>query len=177
MMGWGPEPYHMQIKNAANCVWGGIPGGVLTGDGPFLNKDTPHFAPWEPKVGSDEDAFEMIRTVAALRRGPGKDSLVFGRMLRPAAVNGIPTVEWRYEGRQHRVPSVFHAAWQAPDGRFGIVLANWTRQEQKITLSDSRLSVPPKACVSGRELVCTPLAQDSGVTSVVLPPLACAIVK
>jgi hypothetical protein len=61
-MGWAPEPYHMQIKNAANCVWGAIPEGVLTGDGTFLNKDTPHFAPWDPKVGSNEDALEMIRT-------------------------------------------------------------------------------------------------------------------
>ncbi len=33
MMSPGPEPYHVQIANAANGVLGEIPGGVLTGNG------------------------------------------------------------------------------------------------------------------------------------------------
>ena len=69
-----------------------------------------NWAPWEPMVGSDDDAVEMIRTVTALRRGPGKDFLVFGRMLRPAAVAGIQTIEWTHGKRTHRIPTVFHTA-------------------------------------------------------------------
>ena len=103
MMGSAPEPYHLPIRNAANCVFGEIPGAVMIGDGTLLNKDTMNWAPWEPKVGSDEDAVEMIRTVTALRRGPGKDFLVFGRMLRPATVEGILTVEWTHDKRSHRI--------------------------------------------------------------------------
>jgi hypothetical protein len=182
MMGWGAEPYHMQIKNAANCVWGAIPGGVLTGDGTFLNKDTPHFAPWEPKVGSDEDAFEMIRTVTVLRRGPGKDFLVFGRMLKPAAVNSIQVMEWTHEGRQHRVPSVFHAAWQAPDGRFGIVLANWTTEKQTVIINDTRLpgTKSGDAVVlhtADRALRVAPLHGEEAHRTVALAPLSCALIE
>lgn len=182
MMGWGPEPYHMQIKNAANCVWGAIPGGVLTGDGTFLNKDTPHFAPWQPKVGSNEDALEMIRTVTALRRGPGKDFLVLGRMLKPAGVKGIQMMEWQSEGRQHRVPSVFHAAWQAPDGRFGIVLANWTREKQAVVIQDARL---PETKAGGAVVLHTsdhalglaPLHGEEGHRTATLAPLSCALIE
>jgi len=182
MMGWGAEPYHMQIKNAANCVWGAIAGGVLTGDGTFLNKDTPHFAPWEPKVGSNEDALEMIRTVTALRRGPGKDFLVFGRMLKPAAVKSIQMMDWTHEGRQHRVPSVFHAAWQAPNGRFGIVLANWTTEKQTVIIKDTRLpgTKTGDAVVlhtSGRALRVGPLHGEAGHRTVALAPLSCALVE
>ena len=182
MMGWGAEPYQMQIKNAANCVWGAISGGVLTGDGTFLNRDTPHFAPWEPKVGSNEDALEMIRTVTALRRGPGKDFLVFGRMLKPAAVNGIQMMEWTHEGRQHRVPSVFHAAWQAPDGRFGIVLANWTTEKQTVIVKDTRLpgTKTGDAVVlhtADRALRVAPLHGEEGHRTVALAPLSCAMIE
>ncbi len=139
MMGTAPEPYHLPIRNAANCVFGEIPGGVMIGDGTLLNKDTSNWAPWEPKVGSDDDAVEMIRTVTALRRGPGKDFLVFGRMLRPAALEGIPTIEWT-QANAHRIPAVFHSAWQAPDGRVGVVLANWTSQDQAVSVTDPRLA-------------------------------------
>ena len=73
MMGYGPEPYHLPIRNAYNGVLGEIPGAVMIGDGTLLNKNTGNWAPWEPRVGSDDDALEMIRTVTAMRRGPGRD--------------------------------------------------------------------------------------------------------
>lgn len=139
MMGNAPEPYHLVIRNAANCVLGGIPGGVLTGDGTLLDKDTNNWAPWEPKVENSENAFAMIRNVTALRRGQGKNFLVYGRMLRPAEVNGIKAIEWTSGNRNNRIPVVFHSAWQTPDGRFGIVLANWTKKEQVVAIKDERL--------------------------------------
>jgi len=181
MFGSAAAPYHMQIKSAASCVWGAIPGGVLTGDGTFLNKDTPHFSAWEPKGGSDEDAFEMVRTVTALRRGPGKDFLLFGRMLKPAAVDGIQMMEWTYEKQQHRVPSVFHAAWEAPGGRFGIVLANWTTQKQTLNVRHARLPGTKAGDTivlqtSDRSLRVAPLPGAEGYRTVTLAPLSCAII-
>jgi hypothetical protein len=177
MMGSAPEPYHLPIRNAANCVFGEIPGAVMIGDGTLLNKDTMNWAPWEPKVGSDEDAVEMIRTVTALRRGPGKDFLVFGRMLRPATVEGILTVEWTHDKRSHRIPAVFHAAWQAPDGRVGIVLANWMGQEQTVDVADPRLAGALKLHISGRKLVSASTPGTAAGLRITLPALSCALLE
>jgi hypothetical protein len=177
MMGSAPEPYHLPIRNAANCVFGEIPGAVMIGDGTLLNKDTMNWAPWEPKVGSDDDAVEMIRTVTALRRGPGKDFLVFGRMLRPAAVAGIQTIEWTHGKRTHRIPAVFQTTWQAPDGRVGVVLANWTSQDQAVSVTDPRLAGTLALHVSGRELISAGVPGAADSVRLVLPPLSCAVVE
>jgi hypothetical protein len=175
MLGLGAEPYHLQIQNAANCVWGATAGGVLTGDGTLLNKDTPHFSPWEPKVGSDENGLEMMRAVTALRRGPGKDFLVLGRMLKPAAVTGAAVVSWTERGKTHCVPAVFDAAWQSPDGRFGVVLANWTTEQRTVSVADARLGAAAVVHVCGRqEKTSTAAARQDGLR-VTLPPLSCAM--
>ena len=55
------------------------------------------------------------------------------------AVKGIKTIEWERDSRIHRIPALFHAAWQAPDGRAGIVLANWTDKRRKAVVTDKRL--------------------------------------
>ena len=132
--GSAPEPYHLPIRNAYNLVVGQIPGAVMKGDGQLLNLDTMNWAPWEPQVGSDEDAVEMLRRTTSLRRGLARYLLVYGRMLGPASAAGIQTVRWQHGGHDHQLPALFHAAWQAPDNRFGLVLANWTTQEQEVIL-------------------------------------------
>ena len=136
MMANAPEPYHMSIKNAMNCVFGQIPGGVMTGDGTFLDKDTDNWAEWEPKIEDSEKVFKMIRNIALLRRGEAKDFLVYGRMLRPAIVQGIKMIEW--DGNSF--PAVLHSAWRAPDGRIGLVFANWTGEDAQLSVKDERLS-------------------------------------
>lgn len=138
-MGGGPEPYHLPIRNAYNGVLGEIPGAVMIGDGTLLNKDTFNWAPWEPKVGNNDHALEMMRTVTALRRGAGRDYLVYGRMQPPAQVDGIATITWQQDTRTWQIPAVFHAAWQSPEGRVGIVLANWTEHPQPVQMADVRL--------------------------------------
>jgi len=176
-MGAGPEPYHLPIRNAYNCVLGEIPGAVMIGDGTLLNKDTMNWAPWEPKVGDNGDALDVIRTTTALRRGPGKDFLVYGRMLPPADVQDIKTVTWEQGSRVHRIPAVFHAAWQAPDGRFGLVLANWTRQRQKVTVLDTRLAGEATAHRSAKRLSRNALRAENGQMTVSVPPLGCVLVE
>jgi hypothetical protein len=176
MMSLGPEPHHLETANAANCVWGALPGGVLTGDGTLLNRDTPNWAPWEPKIGNPEDGFEMIRTVAALRRGPARDFLVFGRMLKPAPLQGVETIEWTYQGRPHRVPAVFDATWQASDGRIGVVLANWTDAPQTVEVADDRLPGTSRTVyLSAAELITQ--TSSGAAATVVLPPRSCALVE
>ncbi len=179
MMSAGPEPYHVPISAAANAVLGGIPGGVLRGDGTLMDKDTNNWAPWSPRVGNDNDGLAMIRAVTALRRGPGKDFLVFGRMLRPAEVSEIKTVSWTHEGRAHHIPAVFHAAWQAPDGRMGVALANWTTRRQTVRVRDGRLAATQsgrvQTHVSGRRLRTLDASFNQGAVEVSLPPLSCAL--
>ena len=182
MMGFGPEPYHVQISNAVNAVYGSIPGGVLTGDGTLLDKDTPHFAAWQPKVGNDADGLEMIRTVAALRRGPGRDFLVFGRMQKPGRLTEVRRLQWQFGDREHNVPAVFHALWQAPDGSFGIVLANWTGEAQTVTLADEHLpdvvnGVEVICHQSGRQLTVTSLPGAAGSRTLTMEPLSCALLE
>ena len=180
MMGHAPEPFHLAIRNAVNCVLGGLPGGVLTGDGTLLDKDTDNWAPWLPHVEKSEDAFEMIRTVAALRRGPGRPYLVFGRMLRPAETTGIETMVWTSNGRENWIPAVFHSAWQGSDGRVGVVFANWTSSEQSLVVYDGRLTdggAPVTVHLSGRTLDRQESLPDSGRITLTLPPHSCAVLE
>ncbi|HUU23909.1 MAG TPA: DUF6259 domain-containing protein [Phycisphaerae bacterium] len=177
MMGFGPEPHHLPIRNAYNCVLGEIPGAVMTGDGTLLNKDTINWAPWEPKVGDNDDALEVIRTTTAMRRGPGRDFLVYGRMLPPARVENIRTITWQGDGRVHRIPAVFHAAWQAPDGRFGLVLANWTTRRRKVSVQEPRLGSEALRHACGKRLTRTKLPSAAGCLEVTIPPLGCVLLE
>jgi len=146
---------------------------VMVGDGTLLNKDTGNWAPWEPKVGSNDDALEMIRTVTALRRGPGKDFLVYGRMLRPAQVDGVRDIEWTEHGKNHCIPAVFDSAWRAPDGRHGVVLTNWTTQAQPVNVRDARLGASTRLWTSaGQDEVLS-----SDLVPVTVPPLGCVLLS
>jgi hypothetical protein len=170
--GYGPEPYHLPIRNAYNLVIGEIPGAVMKGDGLLLNKDTGNWAPWEPQVGSNEDALQILKAATVLRRGKGKDFLVYGRMLRPADVQNVNIIRWQQEGREHQIPAVFHAAWQAPDGRLGIVLANWTTETQEVRVVDERLGDKVLVSVSADSLESRMLSSADGNFMVTLPKLS-----
>ena len=175
--GSAPEPYHMPIRNAYNLVVGEIPGGVLTGDGLLLNRDTFNWAPWEPPVGNNDDSLAMLHSTAALRRGKAKDYLVFGRMQRPAEVAGIKIIRWESDGHVHKIPAVFHSAWRSPQGRFGIVLANWTNETQAVSLSDARLAKQILESISTQDVKTRPRQASLGKVPVSLPPLSCALVE
>jgi hypothetical protein len=175
--GSAPEPYHMPIRNAYNLVVGEIPGGVLTGDGRLLNRDTFNWAPWEPPVGNNDDSLAMLRCTIALRRGKARDFLVFGRMQRPAEVAGIKVIHWESEGQVHTIPAVFHAAWQSPQGHLGIILANWTNETQAVSLSDARLGKQIVESISAQDVKTRPRQVNMGKVTVSLPPLGCALVE
>ena len=175
--GSAPEPYHMPIRNAYNLVVGEIPGGVLTGEGLLLNRDTFNWAPWKPPIGSDDDSVAMLRCTAALRRGKARDFLVFGRMQRPAEATGIKIVHWENGGQVHKIPAVFHSAWQSPQGRFGIVLANWTNETQAVALSDRRLGKQIAESISSRDVKTQTRQANLGKVPISLPPLSCALME
>jgi len=177
--GVAPTPYHLEIRSAYNLIMGEIPGAILTGDGSLLNRgDTDAWwSPWSPAFGNNDDSIAMLRCTVALRRGKGRNYLVFGRMHRPANTTGIKIVHWESNGRVQEIPAVFHSAWKDPQGRFGIVLANWTKEKQTVTLSDSRLGKQAMESISGNEVSTRPRVVERGNLSVSLPPLTCALIE
>ncbi len=175
--GFGPEPYHLPIRNAYNLAIGQIPGAVLTGEGKLLNQDTINWAPWQPQVGSNEDALELLRTATALRQGRAKEFLVFGRMLRPANAGGIKTMKWEHNRELHEIPAVFHSAWQSPDGKFACVSANWTTEPQEFDLKHERLSARGTEAISSREMQVRDRQITDSSVRILLPPLSCALIE
>lgn len=178
-MGMGPEPHHLPTRNACNAVLGEIPGAVMIGDGTLLNKDTGNWASWEPRVGSDDQAVAVMRSALALRRGPGRDFLTLGRMLRPADVNEGEPVVWESASRMNRIPPIFHAAWRSPDGRAGVALANWTDQPRAAGLRDERLGRSLTEHVSGRRLEkrARGLRRAGARFDVTVPALGCVLIE
>jgi hypothetical protein len=176
MMALGPEPYAIETRTAWEGVWGEMVGAVMTGDGTLLNRETWNWAEWEPRVGSNDHALEMMRTVTALRRGAGRDFLVYGRMQRPALVADVPVHTWEAGGRERRVPAVAHAAWQAPDGRHCVVLANWTEDDVTVSVPDRRLGGSLVVHRVGRTETATPVTVVDGAARVTVPALGCALV-
>ena len=177
--GVAPTPYHLQIRSAYNLIMGEIPGALLTGDGSLLNRgDTDAWwSLWSSSVGSDEDSIAMLRNALALRRGKGRDYLVFGRMQRPSNAPEIKTIHWESNGKVHDIPAVFHSAWQSPQGRLGVVLANWTKDPQDLVLSDPRLGSQATETVSANEVNTRQRVVDQGKLSITLPPLSCILVE
>ena len=172
----GPEPYHLQIRNAYNLVVGEIPGAVLKGDGRLLNKDTINWAPWDPQVGSNQASLDMLRSATALRRGAAKPFLVYGRMLRPAMPVGIKMIEWQHSGQIHQIPAVFHSAWQSPDGHLGLVAANWTSQPQQVEFTHDRLAAGCTETISSSEIRAHHADVRDKTVRLTLPPVSCALV-
>jgi hypothetical protein len=177
--GSAPDPYHLPIKNAYNWVIGEIPGAVLQADGQLMNKDSAsvNWAPWQLAVGNHDDALQMLRATTALRRGAGKPFLVYGRMLAPAHVESIQSMHWQADGRDHRIPAVFHATWQAPDGHLGWALANWTNQAQEVSIIDPRLGATAKIHLAVQQLQVSTEQITGNRLAVHMPPLSCMLIE
>ena len=93
-------------------------------------------------------------------------------MLRPADVQNIEIIRWQEGNQEHHIPAVFHAAWQAPDERVGIVLANWTTETQKVCVVDDRLGDGVLASVSADSLDSEVLSSTNGSLMITLPKLS-----
>jgi hypothetical protein len=127
-----PNPYWMEIKTALSFVLGDQPTAVMGPGGRLIAWNGPYWAAWDTPVGDQAGILTLLRRSIALRRGVGRDFLVFGRMLRPAAVQGIEPITWTCDAHVATLPAVFHARWRAPDGRIALALANWNGDEQVV---------------------------------------------
>ena len=82
---------------------------------------------WKPDV---REAFKtMVRNCSRLYVEEGMDALVFGRMLKPLALD-VPERVLRIgkDGKTIRVPAVFHSVWQRTDGQRCVTLFNPERE-------------------------------------------------
>ena len=69
-----------------------------------------------------------------------------------------------------------HAAWQAPDGRYGVVLANWTSTDRSVAVATPRLGRSPMLHVCGKELESTTAEVRQDGCHVTVPSLGCALI-
>lgn len=79
--------------------------------------------------GLSSDARFMQKWVS-LYHGEGRPWLVYGRLIHPPKL-ACATITYR----DRPTPAVFHNAFRAPNGKVAVVLANATREAQKVTLS------------------------------------------
>jgi hypothetical protein len=79
--------------------------------------------------GLSTDARFMQKWVS-LYHGEGRPWLVYGRQIHPPKLE-CATITYR----DRPTPAVFHNAFRSPDGKVAVVLANATRETQKVTLS------------------------------------------
>ncbi len=78
---------------------------------------------------------DFVKDATALRRGVGKEYLVYGKMVKPRPV-ACETVAMYKPGTGYRndYPVVLSTAWQAPDGKVAQILASYRKQEETCTL-------------------------------------------
>jgi len=69
---------------------------------------------------------------------------------------------------------VAHAAWEAPDGRKALILANWTTEPRTVTIHDARLGDAVQVSASDAETVTQ--SSSEGSLSVTVPKLGCVLV-
>jgi hypothetical protein len=88
--------------------------------------------PWTRAIPDQAGILDWSKRVNHFRAGPAKDYLVYGRMLRPWTVSGVSQRDFGW-GKE---PSVMSATWKAPDGRIGVVLANYAdlRESPRVEL-------------------------------------------
>ena len=77
--------------------------------------------PWTRAIPDQSAIIDWVKRTNEFRAGIARDYLVFGRMLRPWKVSHVTVRDFGWGAE----PLVQSATWQAPDGRVGIVLANY----------------------------------------------------
>ena len=76
---------------------------------------------WTRAIPDQSAILDWANRINHFRAGIARDYLVYGRMLRPWTVSNVTERDFGW-GKE---PGVQSATWQAPDGRIGVVLANY----------------------------------------------------
>jgi hypothetical protein len=172
-----PNPHFLPIKAARAFVLGDLLGCCLGAGGRLQNWEPPPGQPWmewDRPAGDQAASYALFREALALRRGVGRDFLVFGRLLRPLPLSGVETVAWTHGGQANEIASLEHATWQAPDGRIAVALANWTDRPRAAALDLGALGDRPRALHVGADGGTVALPAGRRV-ELLAPPHSCAL--
>jgi hypothetical protein len=77
---------------------------------------------WSRAIPDQNAVLDWTKRLNRFRAGVARDYLIYGRMLRPWTVTNVTERDLGW-GKEPLAPS---ATWQAPDGRIGVVLANYS---------------------------------------------------
>jgi hypothetical protein len=77
---------------------------------------------WSRAIPDQDAILDWTKRLNRFRAGIARDYLIYGRMLRPWPVTNVTERDFGW-GKEPLAPS---ATWQAPDGRIGVVLANYS---------------------------------------------------
>ena len=171
-----PNPYWMQIKTAHSFVLGDILTAIMGPEGRLMAWAGRPWATWDTPPGNQEAILTLLRRAIALRRGVGRDFLVFGRLLRPLAVRDIAQVHWICGQQLLSMPAVLHARWEAPDGRTAVALANWTEEERLVRFEVAREHATSRRYHLQHDRLETVELAPIGTFPLILPPLSVALV-
>ncbi len=128
-----PPPGEPGLLNTSRA-WG-LAAAVVLGSRPAATGISPDDA--------DPALLDLFLRASRLAAGSARRYLVGGRMLRPPSVDSPAlTFAWldfdlvtgAFEVRQRSAPSVLGSAWQAADGRRGILIANLAGSAQSVTV-------------------------------------------
>jgi len=158
-------------------VLGDIMTAIVGPGGRLMNWAGQPWASWDTPAGDQEAILTLLRRATGMRRGSGRDFLVFGRLLRPYPVHDIEHLSWSTERGSTTMPAVMHACWRAPDGRTAVALANWTEEEQVVRLGESSEGLSPRRYHLQGDAPRTVELDGSAITPLVLPPLGVALVE
>lgn len=90
---------------------------------------------WDDPGPNHASAAALIRNLNAWRRGAAHEYLIYGRMIKPAAIEGVYEVPMiRLDGGRLSLPSIFTSCWQAGT-RTMQLLVNYTEGAQTCTLA------------------------------------------
>ena len=103
---------------ARALVWGYISNMTLRNQG-LIEYDWDQT--WTRAVPDQAAIIDWAKRTSHFRSGAARDYLVYGRMLRPWRVSGVTLRDFGWGPE----PVVESATWQAPDGRIGVVVANY----------------------------------------------------
>ncbi|MGJ6981554.1 DUF6259 domain-containing protein [Aestuariimicrobium soli] len=134
--GLGPTTHWMAIKTAMACVLGDMPGAILSRDGRLQAYGGAMWPRWDEPPADQEAMLTLLGAVARLRRGAGRDFLVFGRMLADELIGDVDQVSWTDDRGPWTYPAVMQGAWVTPAGTRGVALCNWTREPRTVSVAE-----------------------------------------
>lgn len=131
----------IDIKKSPDCHMLRVAHSYLAGDLMTLviNQDGEIVWSWGERdfsiLPERQPIMDFVKSATALRRGVGKEYLVYGKMVKPCPVECETVAMYKPEiGYRNDYPAVLTTAWSAADGSRAQILASYRKQEETFTV-------------------------------------------